>query len=345
MIVRANSVGAKVTRRFQRVPPAAWAVVASVVLVTFVAVAPLAAGSRFEVVVLDGPGVGFNELTAWTPTGGNAATTVGEARRRALDFALSVWAAQLDSPVPVRVGVRFEDLGSGASSAVLGIGGAEEVFRDFAGAPAPATWYAAALADRLAGVDLAPGELDLAVSFNSQVDGPALGERGFSYGLDGTGPEGDPSFVEVALHEVAHGLGFSLFADAVSGEKLLGRDDVYLLHLVRDGTPPQSLAAMSDADRRTALAASGELQWQGPAVAARAGSLTAGATPDGRVRLFAPSPPLGRMTASHFDPLVAPDSFLEPVLVGGAPDFDLARAVLDDLGWGATPGCVERSVP
>jgi hypothetical protein len=37
-------------------------------------------GSRFSIVVIDPPGVGFNDPTPATPVGGNIGTTIGQQR-------------------------------------------------------------------------------------------------------------------------------------------------------------------------------------------------------------------------------------------------------------------------
>lgn len=295
---------------------------------------PAWAGAGVELIVLDDPGEGFNDPAAWTPRGGNPATTVGEARRRVVEFGLATWTELLDSPVPIRVGISFSPLGGDATAALLGQGGPTDVYRDFVGAPAAATWYPAALADKLAGVDLAPGELDMTLEFNSEVDGPVvLGEQAFYYGLDGD-MEGDVAFLETVLHEAGHGLGFVTYVHPTTGAKMLGYDDAYLLRLVRAGATVEPLAAMTNAERAAAMQADGELQWQGPAVATYAANLTAGTTPEGRVLLDTTG-----SGGRHFHADVAPDPFMEALYLGSPPDYGLTRALFEDLGWGAGPPC------
>jgi hypothetical protein len=260
-------------------------------LVSLLGTAPPARAAAYLVLqVDDAPGVGFDDPSPIAPAGGNPATTLGEARLRALEFAAGLWAERLDSPVPIEIAVRFEPLGGTPTFATLGLGGPADVYRDFAGAPQPAAWYPAALANRLAGVDLDGGTgPDLEVVFNLDVDGPeALGPGRFYYGLDGNPPAGDASFVQVALHEIAHGLGFTSQLNLATGAKLLGYDDVYMSWVERSGAVPPDLPSMTDAERLAALRSAPELRWVGTNLAAAAAALTAGADAQGRVELHAP---------------------------------------------------------
>ena len=153
-------------------------------LLTSLVAAPGFAAAHLETVVLDSAGAGFNDASAWTPSGGNPATTLGEARLKALEFALSIWSETLESDVPIRVGVRFASMGGSGTDGAMGSGGAARWFKDFAGAPRANTWYPAALADKLAGSDLDPGAVDFNLVFNSDVDGPnVLGSHEFDYSL------------------------------------------------------------------------------------------------------------------------------------------------------------------
>ena len=58
----------------------------------------------------------------------------------------------------------------------------------------------------------------LGLTFNSQIDNGCLGAGSrFYYGLNGNVPPGQTSFVNVALHEMGHGLGFSTFTNSTNG--------------------------------------------------------------------------------------------------------------------------------
>ena len=303
---------------------------------------PARAAAYLVLQVEDAPGQGFGDPSPIAPAGGNPATTLGEARLRALEFAAGLWAERLDSPVPIELAVRFEPLGGTPTFATLGLGGPADVYRDFAGAPQPSTWYPAALADRLAGVDLDGGTgPDLEVVFNLDVDGPeVLGPGRFYYGLDGHPPAGDASFVQVALHEIAHGLGFTSQLNLATGAKLLGYDDIYMSWVERVGAAPADLPSMSNAERLDALRSGPELRWVGPRLSEAAAALTAGADAQGRVELYA-QPQITTSTLDHFATALEPDDVMEPFYAEGAWDLTLARALLADLGWGGPPGCAQ----
>ncbi len=307
---------------------------------------PAAAATYLVLQVEDAPGEGFYDPSPVTPAGGNPATSLGEARLAALQFAAGLWAERLDSPVPIRLAVRFEPLGGTASAATLGLGGPTAVYRDFENVPQPATWFSAALADLIAGEDLDGGAApDLEVVFNLDVDGPvALGAGKFYYGFDGHPPVGDVSFVQVALHEIAHGLGFTSMLDLSTGAKLFGYDDVYMSWVERVGAVPPDLPSMTDGERLDALRSGPDLRWVGPRLAEAAAALTAGADAQGRLELYAPAQ-ITTSTLRHFAAALTPDDVMEPFYAEGAWDLTLARALLADLGWGGPPGCVEPPGP
>jgi len=236
-------------------------------------------------------------------------------------------------------------LGGSATAATLGNGGASSVFRDFSGALRAATWYPSALADKLAGADLDPGEVDMQVVFNSDVDGAeVLGASRFYYGFDAAPPDGDVDFIAVALHEIGHGLGFASLVDPVTGAKLAGYDDAFLLHLEQHGAVPADLPSMTDAERAAALVAEPDLHWVGTAAAAVASSLSAGATAEGHILMYAASP-VSSSNGDHFAEALVPDQFLETFYASSETPFELTRAVLEDIGWGAANACEAGVLP
>ena len=134
---------------------------------------------------------------------------LGAARRAALEHAVAQWATRLAGEVEVVVVARMIPLGGDERSAVLASAGSTSVHRNFAGG-VPSSWYAAALANQLAGNDLNGADVaEIAITFNADVDGPVLGATSWYYGLDAQ-PGPDVDFVTIALHELGHGLGLSL---------------------------------------------------------------------------------------------------------------------------------------
>jgi len=304
------------------------------------------ASSTFVIVNVDGPGEGLNDPTPIVSTGGNPGATLGEARLRAVEFAASIWANVLSSNVPILVEVQFGPLGGNESSAVLGLGGASSVVRDFAGAPVAGTWYPSALADKLAGADLEPGTGDVVLTFNSDVDGAVvLGSSRFDYGFVASPNAGDIDFVSIALHELAHGLGFQTYVDLDTGAKLFGYDDAYMVHLEHHGATPSDFSSMIDAERQAAFVAGGALHWTGSSAIAAGGALTGGVGADGHLEMYAPDPPKVRKSLTHFSGAVVPDDLMGPFYVAPSTRLELSRAVLDDVGWGGAGQCVDASQP
>ena len=170
--------------------------------------------AQFIIVNLNAAGVGFNDPTPAAPVGGNIGTTLGEQRLIAFQHAASIWSARLDSNVPIRVRAQFTALGPG----ILGSAGPVNAFINFPNAPKPNVIYYSALANKLAGVDLAPGQDDINANFSTNFT--------FYLGLDNNhGPLND--LVTVLLHEFAHGLGFSQQANLTTGALLAGFPDQY----------------------------------------------------------------------------------------------------------------------
>lgn len=288
------------------------------------------------VIARDGAGEGFNDPTPVTPVGGNRGTTLGAQRFIAFEYAAELWAATVRSPVQIRISATFDPLSCSAGSTTLGVAGPVSVFRDFAGAPRANTFYPSALADSLAGMDLAPDEDDIDATFNSAFGSTCPFPAGWYYGLDGNAPGEDSDFVTVALHELGHGLGFITFVDVDTGERFQGRDDVFLTFLL-DARSNKTLDTMTNAQRRSAIEATGSLVWNGAAVRAESGVLDTGADGQGRVRMYAPAFAQAGSSASHWSDALSPLELMEPFFESPLHDVGLAAAAFTDLGWQLAP--------
>ncbi|MEM9114199.1 MAG: tandem-95 repeat protein [Myxococcota bacterium] len=264
-----------------------------------------------------------------------------------LEDAAQFWADRLESTVDIEVAVSFTSLGCTATSAVLGSAGARSVHQNFTNAPAIDTLYSAALANSLAGVDLNTSSQssfpeDILARFNSDLDDPnlpnCLGGADWHYGTTAaTSP--DVPLYQVALHELAHGLGFQTFANFSTGQlagftgnpALFGTDDQYVIFL-RDAANNRDLdsAGATDAQRQSA-GTGGDIVWTGSGVNGAATGLTSGLN-NARVEMYAPATFAAGSSISHFDITLSPDELMEP---RRTPTFDsdLSAELLYEIGW------------
>lgn len=260
--------------------------------------APLAASARITIVNANKAGEGFNDATAATPVGGNTGTTVGAQRLQAFQYAADLWGALLDSDVEIRVVATFEPLDCTATTGTLGAAGPTMALSDFTAAPLPGTWYAAALASRIAGRDLAPGSSGhIQARFNSNVGtANCLTSSQWYYGLDNA--HGDAiDLVSVLLHEFAHGLGFLTFVDGATGEEFQGSPDVFEKH-IRDDSLGRTWDALTAAERLDSEIRTGAVVWDSTRVTA-AVPATLAATPT--LTVTAPSTLAGTLAVGTAD--------------------------------------------
>jgi PA domain-containing protein/flagellar hook capping protein FlgD len=224
--------------------------------------------ATITVIDLDSAGEGFNDPTPATPVGGNPGTTVGAQRLFVFQYAANVWASLLPSPVVIRIGANFNPQSCTATSGVLGSAGPETVHRDFPNAPFSGTWYHQALANRLAGADLAPANDDIAITFNSSVGGMNCLPAGWYYGVDGN--EGSQiELLPVVLHEMGHGLGFSTTTDGQTGTLMGGFPGAYD-HFLFDDTAQKHWTQMTSGEISASAVNCTNVVWDGQSVTANA---------------------------------------------------------------------------
>jgi hypothetical protein len=292
---------------------------------------------------LDGAGEGFNDPTPWVPTGGNPATTVGQARLNTFQYAANVWGSYLNSTVTIVVDSSFDPLPCTATGAVLGSAGAQTAHRDFANtppypAPVANTWYAQALANAIRGVDLDPTQADIRAQFNSNLgNAGCMPSTSWYYGLDAKPPPGAIDLATVLLHEFGHGLGFLTFVNLTRGAKFMTRNDTFMLNLENHGAATAVYPAMTDGQRITASIADPNLHWLGVNTLTEAGTIPLSAGfPGGHVRMHGPNPAQPGSSVSHFSTALSPNELMEPVYTGPDRDLCLTLALMRDVGWQMT---------
>ncbi|MFN2283951.1 MAG: hypothetical protein ACK2UQ_05985 [Anaerolineae bacterium] len=137
--------------------------------------------------------------TATINVGFSSSFPLGDERTAYL-YAVSIWAAALDSTVPISITADWQDLGYSPTGYALGYGGA----CNYVGLTINTwtAWFPRALADKLLGFDVNPGSCDAQNTFNSNTNIP------WYFGTDGNPGPDEIDFVSVVVHELAHGFGF-----------------------------------------------------------------------------------------------------------------------------------------
>jgi hypothetical protein len=232
------------------------------------ALAAAARAATITIVNTDSPGEGFNDPTSVVPVGGNPGTTVGAQRLYVFQYAASIWASILPSSVQIFVDASFDPLTCSASSGVLGSAAPTTLHANFSGAPFTGTWYHQALANKLAGTDLAPGNHDIVASFNSGVGAANCLPMGWYYGVDGN-EGGQIELLPVVLHELGHGLGFSTSTDGATGQYATGLPHVWD-HFLYDDTAHLHWNEMTSGQRMSSAINCLNLSWDGANVIANA---------------------------------------------------------------------------
>ena len=227
-----------------------------------------------------GTGKGLDDPTPATPVGGNPGRTNGEQALNVLKFAADIWGAVLQSDVTITNNVTFQKMLCDANSFTLGLSGPTEAFYFDENSTLPAgalrnTWYPSALFDALTKQDGAPGEADIQSQFNGALGTPGCFEGAkWYYGLDGNTPTGSTNFLNVVLHEMAHGLGFLTFHSAdtrspYTGQDGVARPDIYST-FIYDNALNKKWYDLTDAQRVTSARNYGHLVFTGATVKAEA---------------------------------------------------------------------------
>jgi hypothetical protein len=248
----------------------------------------------------DAPGVGFNDPTVVAPVGGNTGTTLGQQRLNVYRYVADIWEQNLQSSVPITVSAGWEALTCTATGATLGSASAWNGWNNFPNAPKADTWYPQALANKLAGVNLSAGvpddgtgygNVDIKTQFNVNLGSAnCLPGSPFYLGLDGLPPGTQVNLVATLLHELGHGLGFSVFTtNTATGVQFQGKPSIWEGFMV-DNTSGKLWAQMNDAERVASAINFRQLGWNGAnAIAATPFVLDVGATPVPKLNIGGPA--------------------------------------------------------
>jgi hypothetical protein len=246
-----------------------------------------AGGAKITVINTDAPGVGFNDPTPATPVGGNTGTTLGQQRLIAFQAAADIWGRLLDSGVEIRIQASMSPLSCDASSATLASSGPTSIFSDFpvvsSGVAVPGTWYASALANKMAGKRVSTNNPnDIRTTFNSNLGtSNCLSGVGWYLGLDDNHGS-NIDLITVLLHELGHGFGFLTLVDLSSGNEMSNgtgpQPDIFERNIV-DGTTGKVWSAMTGLERSASALNGRHVAWNGAQANTAASSLLAPGTP------------------------------------------------------------------
>ncbi|MEM9529951.1 MAG: hypothetical protein AAGA23_03470 [Pseudomonadota bacterium] len=290
----------------------------------------------------------WNDTTAFSPVGGNNATTLGEARRNAMREAARLLSQELYGPVMVTIQACWDNLGGSANSAVLAGARGNQLVANTPGLPDNLFFIQAAVTRR-AGTSLSgllggdqTGTPDIFIEFNADIDGStALGSRVFYYGLNGAGnTNNDSDFVSVALHEITHGMGF---VSTINGDGSLtgSLPDVFTANLIdnRNGEAISLIdSTVGDDQRLDTITSVSGLQWSGPESSISERNLQATSS-DAYVVMNAPLTYQPGSSVSH-----VAQNYCELMTANTSVCVDspfrqlaLSRPMLNEVGWAPGP--------
>ncbi|MDO9085086.1 MAG: hypothetical protein Q7U53_02660 [Anaerolineaceae bacterium] len=284
-------------------------------------------GSSFEITYVDG-----GKTDAW----GVECLSFPESAKTAFNYAASIWAATIESNVPITIKACWANLGS---SNILGYSGSYS-YKNFPDAPLTNTWYSISLVNAIYGSDFAPGDSDIHITYNTNFT--------WYYGTDASPAPGTYDMVTVAAHEIAHGLNLSGTAKVENGIGSYGLGsptypNIYDLFLY-DGVGNSLISYPNNSLALGTLLTSNNLWFQGEnANFANGGN---------RVKMYAPAIWLSGSSYSHLDYNTFSgtiNNMMVYAITSGAANHNpgpVSVGILKDLGWKGTllsPTAVDAS--
>lgn len=253
----------------------------------------------------------------------------GPARRQAMQAAVDVWGKLIRPSYigeEILVSAKFDSFPVGSTT--LAAAKPSYLYSDF-GSSNPQylieTNYPKALANHMAGRDLAPERNDIEIRFNMASS--------FYFGVDGLPPAGQNDFVTTAAHELGHGMGFYdsfrddgdfglrgdfSYDDITCGECLPTPYDTFLTL----GPLGPTLTSLSSDNRESAVVST-NVFWNG------ANGVAGGGTAP---RINAPTTFNDASSISHLDQSLG--TLMVPNIPGVVQSLSpVERGILRDMGW------------
>lgn len=305
--------------------------------------------TTITIVNLDGPSEGLNDTRVRydSSDGFPMGTTLGAKRLAVLQNAAGRYAAIIDSPVEIRVGVHFDPM-TCIAGGQFAFGRATSLAHDFSGATKAAVDYPIALAESLHGAAIVGSnvqQIDLRI--NSSLDDGCF--QGYSW-FYGTNPAYIPfssrTLLEDVMHELAHGLGFASNACVDAGTNGVpracgatppggypsGRPDIWA-EFQYDVAQGLRWSEMSDAQRATSMHNDPNLVWTGPNVTAGLPTFVPSGQGlnAGKFRLHAPALVAPGQSVSHWS--LSASYGLMMSVQGHFARTDLTDCLFKDIGW------------
>ena len=339
----------------------------------------------------DEDGEGFKDETELTQTQktflsgrGNNAETLGEARKNAFRHAASILESTLTNTNTIRISAKFEipgeeedpdnpgecltslDTITVASARPTGHGYfTARIDKGDANRTGSVTYFPYALAEAISGQELNDQNVDMRITFSKCIDerknigGSRI--REFYYGFTGPAPSGEIDFVQIALHEIMHGIGFL---------KGINENGDFPVRTIQEGsetydvkvqriydeqlyseTDDNLLINLTSSERAAAITSDTGLLWEGTdggrerdcSFGQRMAELKSSSAKadDGKPRLYAPSTYESGGSVSH----VHDDAEdLMEAFIPSPRNMDLTLGILKDMGWsisadGFPPDC------
>ena len=321
----------------------------------------------FRFLYTDPAGVGFDDRRGLAredrdlfASGGNDASTRGEARKNALEHAARLLGEKLPGGAVIRVQASFRSFEDRAVVAKTRI----QRILSFGPLELLHIGYPPALAEKIAKREILDESIPhLIIEFSRDLD--------FYYGFTEETPPDSVNFVTLAIHEIIHGLGFhssleedgsfpGVTLDVTDGTRNFSIDveqwqRIYDVQMYSEADG-EFVVDLEPSGRMRAATSETGLLWDGTvrpgeenscSYAQRMAELkSAGIGPDGRPQLHAPSPFDGGSSITHVH--VDTDDIME-YLYPFPRDMDLSFGMLRDMGWevnddGFPPSCVPTGI-